>query len=237
MEQKHHPKEHAQSQRLAFGIVLIGLGGAILMKNLGLMPEFIRDLVFSWPMLLVAIGIITVGGKNKLLGIILIVTGAAFMVPIAFDLTYNFRKVFWPVVLVIIGLSLVFKNWENFFRPRTEFSESDEYIDETAVFGGGERIIHSQNLKGGRITAIFGGSKLDLTQAELSDGENILDISCVFGGFTLIVPKHWEIKSQITSVFGGFSDKRVRREELPQANKKLVIKGTAVFGGGEIKSY
>ena len=39
----------------------------------------------------------------------------------------------------------------------------------------------------------------------------------------------------IFNIFGGYGDKRVRGQV--DFNKTIVVKGVAIFGGGEIKSY
>ena len=36
---------------------------------------------------------------------------------------------------------------------------------------------------------------------------------------------------------GGFSDKRLVIKEAADPNKVLIVRGSAIFGGGEIKSY
>jgi predicted membrane protein len=107
-----------------------------------------------------------------------------------------------------------------------------------AVFSGGDRIITSQNFKGGRITSIFGGSKINLMNSKLAEGPQVLDTMSVFGGSTIIVPADWTVRVEVVAIFGGFSD---RRERMPNIvydqNTMLVIKGMAIFGGGEVKTF
>lgn len=110
-----------------------------------------------------------------------------------------------------------------------------DMIADSSVFGGSERIMHSQNFKGGEIVAIFGGSKIDLTQCTLAPGQNRLEVKAVFGGTTLVVPNDWNISFESVNIFGGFADKRRNINIDPR--KTLIISGMALFGGGEIKSY
>ena len=53
-----------------------------------------------------------------------------------------------------------------------------------------------------------------------------------------MVPPNWEVRSESVAVFAGIEDKR---NLLPGSrfdpNKVLIIKGTSVFGGIEIKSF
>jgi len=121
---------------------------------------------------------------------------------------------------------------------RTPLSDQENQIDDTAVFGGGDHLMRSQQFKGGRITAVFGGSSFDLRKAKLAPGINVIDVFCLFGGTKLIIPEDWNIKIRVTSIFGGFSDKRhIMPETHTNEETQLVITGMAVFGGGEIKDY
>jgi predicted membrane protein len=107
-----------------------------------------------------------------------------------------------------------------------------------SIFGGGDRVISSQAFKGGRVTAIFGGSKYNMNSAELAKGRNVIDIFTVFGGCKFIIPEDWEVKIEVSAVFGGFSDKRHIRKDVPRdPSKELIIKGIAIFGGGDIVSF
>lgn len=131
------------------------------------------------------------------------------------------------------------------FRHRIDQSPnrrllSDEHIiDEIALFGGGDRVVTSQQFQGGKVTTIFGGLNYNMLKAKLAPGDNVIDVFCLFGGMKLIVPEGWPVKIRVMSIFGGFSDKhryRVPETNLDQ-NAQLIIRGTAIFGGGEIKSY
>ena len=114
----------------------------------------------------------------------------------------------------------------------------DDFIDYVNVFSGGERQIVSQNFKGGKISAVFGGIELDLTKAKLAPGRNILEIAAVFGGATIIVPDSWYVTIEVTPVLGGFNDERkLHPGRTMDTESQLVIKGAVVFGGGEVKSY
>ena len=113
-----------------------------------------------------------------------------------------------------------------------------DFIDDVSVFGGGHKIIHSDNFKGGNITAIFGGSEIDLTQCKLAPGENVIDVVIIFGGSTIVVPNDWDVITNVTPLFGGFSYKKSRYQSPgSEPAGTLVIKGVAIFGGGEVKSY
>ena len=49
-------RHHISSNRVIIGVVLVLAGLALVIRNTGLFPDFIDHVIFSWPMLLVAIG-------------------------------------------------------------------------------------------------------------------------------------------------------------------------------------
>jgi predicted membrane protein len=143
--------------------------------------------------------------------------------------------------LVFIGLSLLFRKSPGYFKhPKQydKFTSSDaDMLDELAIFGGTEKKVTSENFKGGKIEAIFGGVELDLRNCKLAEGQSILEVTAIFGGVTIIAPPEWTITIELTPVFGGFSDERVEHPSIiKDTTKELRIVGFLVFGGGEIKN-
>jgi len=226
------------SGKLWTGLILIILGIIFLIDNYNLINFNIPSFVFQWESILIIIGIVLLfSSRNRIAGSILIVIGLL-----------GFFPDFWPIVLVIIGVYFILKSKP---REKTEsnrnknkpFNEggtdlSEDYIDEVAVFGSGIKNIISDNFKGGRITAIFGGSEINLNRSKLAKGENTLEIIALFGSTTLIVPQEWKINIKLIPIFGGFSDKRMKNTNLVYQNdSQLIIRGLVLFGGGEIKDY
>jgi hypothetical protein len=114
----------------------------------------------------------------------------------------------------------------------------DDYIDSVTIFGGVQKNIISKTFKGGEVVTIFGGTEINLSQADVSHKIE-LEITQIFGGAKLIVPAHWKIQSEdIVSIFGSVEDKRpVTANIAYDESKVLVLKGTNIFGGIDIKSY
>ena len=92
----------------------------------------------------------------------------------------------------------------------------------------------SKNLRGGEIVAVFGGAEVNLTQADFYNRIEI-EVVQIFGGTKLVVPANWEVRSEAVALFGGIEDKRMPM--APSPDKVLVLKGTTIFGGIEIKSF
>lgn len=112
---------------------------------------------------------------------------------------------------------------------------SDDFIDSTAIFVGVHKKIVSKNLRGGDITSIMGGTELDLTQADFN-GMVKLDVTQVMGATKILVPPHWEVRSEVNALFAGYEDKR-QQPAVVNPDKVLILQGTSVFGGIELKNY
>jgi predicted membrane protein len=231
--------EHFSNNRIIIGVILVLAGLFLVVRNTGIFPEFIDNIIFSWPMLLVTIGlVVTVGSSGtKTGGIIVMAVGVFFLIPKIFSETFHIYSMFWPSIFIIIGVIFIFsrrKGWASVSTTET----SDDYIDYVNVFSGGERQILSDKFRGGKITAVFGGNEIDLTKAQLAPGVNVLELACIFGGTTIIVPDQWNVKIEVTPVLGGFGDSRkLHPGSTIDSSRQLIIKGAVVFGGGEIKSY
>lgn len=229
----------SRSKTMLVGLLIIAFGLLYMMRNIGMINDSTWHIIFSWPMLLVALGAVNFAERKFGWGLILLSVGGVFLIDRYYDLPYNVFTFFWPVLIIAIGLGIIFSGSCKMLRikrHKPDVSSADgDTINEAAIFGGSERAIHSQNFRGGEIVAIFGGTKTDLTQCQLAPGDNVLEITAIFGGTTLIVPNDWNVKVETNNVFGGYTDKR--RNTNVDFNKTLIIRGTSVFGGGELKSY
>jgi predicted membrane protein len=238
LDNKPH-RSYSATSKVAVGLVLIVLGFMLIIRNTGVMPGYFEDIIFSWQMLLIAIGFVMLFGTgNKTPGLIVMAVGGFFILPEVLDLPFRTYRLFWPAVFIIIGIVVLTNaKWFSKERWQTESSSSSDVIDMVNIFGGGERRFMSQNFRGGKISCIFGGGEIDLTRASLAEGTSELEVACVFGGVSLIVPPDWNIIIDVTPVLGGFSDSRKFSGSVIDMSKTLVVKGAVVFGGGEIKSY
>ena len=109
-------------------------------------------------------------------------------------------------------------------------------INESVIFSGVNRKLMTKDFRGGKATVIFGGLDLDLTQVDFT-GVVTLDLEVGFGGIKLIVPPHWDVRTEMSNIAAGLEDKRMFREGGVDTNKVLILKGTLLFSGLEIKSF
>ena len=181
--------------------------------------------------------IILVNSSRKTFGLILTVIGGLLLLNKIFPTFHIGGEVIFPLVLIILGMFIIIRRRSYPEGLGSKESISKDFIDDVAIFGGGTKIINSDNFKGGNITAIFGGAEIDLTNSKLAEGNNVLDVVTIFGGAEIRVPSDWNIILNVTPIFGGFSNK-VRQEPgvAVDQTRTLIVKGVAIFGGGEIKS-
>jgi predicted membrane protein len=243
MEANNTQQNPRMTKKFTFGLVIILAGLTLLAYNFGIITHHWKSIFFSWQMLLIVIGIISLMSReNWVPGIILISVGGFFLLPRLFFLPDNFVHNFWPLVLIGAGLLIIFRIYPT-NRFRRQFGTENHrvsqegMIHEEVVFGDSKQRITSQDFRGGMVHCVFGSIEVDLTQAKLAEGTNVLDLSVVFGGVTVIIPCDWKVEMKMASVLGGFADKRVHVKEQIDPNRVLLIKGNAVFGGGELKSY
>lgn len=233
--------ENSQAQkRFLIGFIILAAGIAILLRNFGILDYEIRRYILRWEVILIALGFVFVlSHDNKGPGIVLLFVGGAFYLSDFFDFHFNFWQAFFPALLILAGILILFRHRLETPHCEKKNMDSEDLIDEVNIFGGGDRNVVSQNFQGGRILAIFGGSNFNLMRAKLAPGKNYIEVLAIFGGMKLVVPEDWNVRINVVSIFGGFSDKhRIKPLETSDHNDtELILKGFVLFGGGEIKSF
>jgi len=235
------------------GIIIISVGSFILLDRMDVV--FLPHWLFSWRTFLIALGLI-IGINKRFRGVdwlVLIIIGSFFLLDAIPELDLNLRHYIFPVIVISIGFVIMFRSvlfkssgdWRSMWSgddyhkkgsPLISSEDgSDDYIDLVSVFGSTKRRIFSKAFKGGDIVNIFGGTELDLSQADI-EGNVVIDTVTLFGGVKILVPANWEVKSNITAIMGGVEDKRMATANFTPT-KKLVLTGTCTFGGVEIKSF
>lgn len=144
-------------------------------------------------------------------------------------------KLAFPTILVIIGVSLIFKDTIG-GKVNSEIRKLNEKRNGEngycATFAGQNVNFDGQNFTGADLTAVFGGIKCDLRNA-IIDSDVVINASSTFGGIEIYVPLNVKIKIKSTPLFGGVSNKANTKTD--ENSHTIYINGTAVFGGVEIK--
>jgi predicted membrane protein len=172
------------------------------------------------------------------------------------NLGFNVSRLIGPAILIWIGLMFLTRNarnpgawreqreqrrearraerekWENFgnrfdFAPQS--MDSSDYLHATAILGGFNRKCPSQQFRGGNITAIMGGGKVDLRDARIENNEAVLEVFALMGGIDIQVPVEWSVEPRFTPILGGCVDRRTPSPDR-QGTQRLVIHGTAIMG-------
>jgi hypothetical protein len=230
---REYETQKRKSSAGAFGIILVLVGAALIANQLDIIPGNIRNVLFTWQAFLILLGVVFITIRDsRVTGYILMAVGGFFIIPEFLDVSWEYRRLFWPTIFIIVGLLIIFKGG-SVFSSRTYTGTDSDHLDDVNVFGGGDKIITSSNFQGGSIVSVFGGGKYDLRQAK--PGKNCeLEVVNVFGGSNLLIPPDWNVKVEVVGIFGGFSDKRSTAE--PKLENTIIIKGVAIFGGGDIKN-
>jgi predicted membrane protein len=226
----------------ALGVLVIAGGLLLLARNTGFLDPAVSRIVFSWEMLLIAIGLVNIFWRQSLwAGIILIGIGGFFLLVNFYHMPFSTWQLFLPALIILVGLKMIFGPHDMGKRMFKEpiFNHSvgnEDFFEDIAIFGGGERKVVTPNFKGGRMVAMFGGSKVDLTHCNIAPGDRpMVEVVSIFGGSGLLVPSDWNVKVEVFNIFGGYVDKRIASQV--DYNKTLIIKGVTIFGGGEVKSF
>ena len=126
-----------------------------------------------------------------------------------------------------------------FFTPMILFAEEEnikgQCIFSLDIFGGSEKVITNKQIKGGLIISLFGGGHLNLLNTDLNKDKNVLRMIAIFGGHDILVPTDMNVEIQVISLFGGFADNReiIDKNQI-QSDKRLIIRGLTLFGGGSV---
>lgn len=239
------------------GIVIIIIGLIILFNKIPVTAGFFPFWFFSWPMILIAIGIFT-GVKSGFRGpswIVVTLLGVYFLLHYNNIISVNLKPYLFPIGIIVAGVVMILSRKNNnskclpgvgnrqppsiMYDPENSnyTAPGEDTINTNALFGSIERSVFSKDFKYGNVSSVFAGVQLNFVQADIKETANI-DVTVAFGGLELIVPSNWVVKNEIPAIFGGVEDKRRFVPNSESAYEKtLILRGTVIFGGIEIKSY
>lgn len=225
-----------RKSKLFIGLIIF-LGGILaLLDKTGAFIIPYYDLIFHWKMLFVLFGVYKLIKQEYSSGFLFVFLGLFFYTFFS-PIWGQIRYLFWPLIAIMVGLYVMFRSLKS-KKSGKAISDSQSLVnlvDELAIFGGTNRVVHSNSFEGGELVSVFGGVKLDLNEATTHEDGAKLEVSAVFGGNEIIVQKDCFVELSVNSVFGGVKDERKYFGD-PNSRNKLIITGIVVFGAVTVKN-
>ncbi len=219
-----------------WGVVLIAIGIIFGLNALGITSI---NIFFQgwWTLFIIIPSFIELfRGDSKMWSLIWLVVGIALLLCAQDILSFHLvGKLIFPFILVMIGISIIFKDTlnkkvsEKIKSLNKNKGELEEYC---ATFGEQKSDLSGQEFKGANLDAIFGSVELDVSKAILKK-DQVINANAIFGGIEIKVPVGVNIKVKATPIFGGVTNKI--KTDFNESLPTLYINGTALFGGVEIK--
>ncbi len=223
--------------RTLIGLFIVIAGVLVLLDNLG--AGFDIDIWEWWPVILILLGISYWGqssGRNGSVGSWVLIAVGVLLLLNNLDVIHLSFNYVWPIILIIIGVAVL---KHGLGGGGTAENTDENYINVAFILGGGTQQYGAKTLNGGRVAAIMGGGKIDLRNAGMTASSITIDVFTLWGGVEIIVPRNWTVNMQGVPILGGMDNKceSAGAGEIDDPSvPTLIIKGTAIMGGVEVKN-
>lgn len=223
--------KESDQNRYLFGVIVVLIGVFLFIKQVGIISPLADNLwtlfIKFWPLLLLFLGIKLYISNNRVTGTIILLLSVSFLFNTLLD--FNFFSVLWPILIIGIGVSLLFKEEK---LEEKKAKDDTSYFLRTLLFKEQNLKVDSQNFKGGRLDMFVGSLKLDLREAKVSKGGAKLNINAIFANVNVLVPKECRVKSKGSSVIGDWT---INLNEREREEPVLNINGNILFGEVKIE--
>ncbi len=222
------------------GIIITTIGIIILLNVLGIAN---LDLFFKgwWTLFIIIpcfIGLFDKGDKTG--DIIGIVVGVALLLACQEIIDFGIIwKLALPALLIIIGLSIIFKsiipsktNKKINILKKESKNNSSFKNEHCAIFSGHKFNFSGEVFNGARFSAVFGGIDCDLRNA-IIEKDVLIEADAIFGGVDIFVPQNVKVKIKSNSIFGGASNKATFTGD--ENSPTVYVNTNCIFGGLDVK--
>lgn len=153
------------------------LGIFLLMNNMGFLLPCVRHIIFSWEILLVAIGVILLANRKLTSGVILILIGICFLLPdILIDFVFATDLII-SIILIVISIGLIIYT---IIRKNCRFFDKKFFVED----GMKDWMLKSREEGFIHRDYVFSHSKEKWTYSKLKN----IEITIVFSSVILYVP-------------------------------------------------
>lgn len=220
-------------KNIVYGIMLILLGIIIALISLDIIHT---NFFFKgwWTLVIIIPSIIGLLFEDDKLGnLISLIIGILLLLGVRNIIDYKILiKLFVPILLVTVGLSLILKNILE-SKKTLQIKELNKVKDNTkdifATLSNENKKIIGE-FKGISIDAVFSSVELDLREAEIKK-DQVINVSAIFSGVTILTNNDIKVIVKSDSLFGGVSNHIEEKDEA----QAIYINASCLFGGVEIK--
>lgn len=217
--------------QIVFGLAVIFVGVGFFLDALNIV-DFSNMMKTWWPLFVILIGLVSIVSNPRVIAwpLVIIAIGVLLQLRELDFLTFNPWTLIWPALIIFFGVTILIKGGVSQKKPQ---ARKENELDLFAGFSGHEAKSTSEDFKGGKATAIFGGIELDLRQSKIKD-KATLEVFAAFGGIDIRVPEGWKVEVTGMPILGGWENKA----DAPKDKNApvLLIQGTCLCGGVSIKN-
>ena len=168
--------------------------------------------------------------KRTFWGVLIVLIGVLYIINNIFGVNIPVWDILWPVVIILIGISMLFKH-------------RGIKIESEVIFDEGDLEVSSESQD---YNTIFGKSTYDFRKVKLSKETINIEANTVFGSTEILIDEKIPMRIKASTAFGGvklhdgntvaFSEREYFTKAYKKGSPYVNVKVSAVFGGTEINS-
>jgi hypothetical protein len=218
--------------KLILGLGILALGLLWTLDNLDILES--ERLTEWWPAVLILVGAVRLLNPDvsKVGSAVLIILGTGLLLDSLDVWNFDVGDLI-PLGIAVIGGKLAWDALVRRERPRAVDDPAAD-VHAFALMAGVRRQSTSHEFRYADANAIMGGVELDLREAQMKDGETAtIDAFALWGGVEMTVPENWRVVGKVLPLMGAFED---NTKNKTGTGPVLIVRGTAIMGGIEVKN-